>query len=57
MDRARLVQILHPSSDGNKTEGPFSKLLMDCFRVAAKGRSRAELLQVQVALLQRGWHP
>ncbi len=46
----------HPSEDGSPGQDHFLKILTEAFRVAAKGKKRAELWEIQAALLTRGWH-
>jgi len=51
------IQVLHPPEDGLVDQGRFLRLLIECFQVAAKGKKRAELQEIQVILFQLGWHP
>ena len=53
----RTTHMFHPCRDGVADQECFLKLLTDAIRVAARGRRRAELREVQAALLARGWHP
>jgi hypothetical protein len=47
----------HPSEDGSPGQDHFLKILTEAFKVAAGKRKRAELREIQAALLPRGWHP
>jgi hypothetical protein len=53
---SRLLQVGQMGSRPRCRES-FSELLDECLRVAARGKKRAQLHEIQRILLQRGWHP
>jgi len=57
MNRTNTVQVLHPSKDGTLSQGSYLRLLIEVCREAGNGMKRAELREIQKALLARGWHP
>jgi hypothetical protein len=57
MNRSKAVQVLHPAKDGTLSQASHLRLLTEACREAGNGRKRAELREIQKALLARGWHP
>jgi hypothetical protein len=57
MDQAKAFKVFHPGKDGTSNQGAYLRLLKEACGEAGSGRKRAELREIQKALLARGWHP
>ncbi|MFC1505721.1 hypothetical protein ACFLQ6_01480 [Thermoproteota archaeon] len=57
LSNSRLIQCHHPNQDGNNRKESFFQLLESAISVSSQKKGRVELVEIQRALLKKGWHP